>query len=91
MPLAFLSGVGLSTAKVLVFAIIFSVIFGFLHGGIPNIFIQGVGGFMYSVLFLKCGGLQGNYTKAIATSTAVHFLFNMTLLAIAIISGGTSF
>ncbi len=74
----------------LFFAVLFSVIFGFLHGGIKHIFIQGVSGMMLSIAFLKCGGLQKKYTKALLTSTTVHYIYNMILVALLVLLGATS-
>ena len=58
-------------------AIISSVIFGVLHGSPWNILIQGEGGLLYSLLYLKSGGLQGNHNKAISASTFLHASFNI--------------
>ncbi len=55
----------LSTPKILMVALISSVAFGYLHGNVYNIFFQGTAGFLYSLLLLKCGGLQEHYGKAL--------------------------
>jgi membrane protease YdiL (CAAX protease family) len=65
---------GPSTA-VIVVAVIFSVIFGLCHGKIRNVLFQGVSGFLFAVVFLKCGGFQGHYFKAFLISTLVHAVF----------------
>ncbi len=59
-----------------------SIIFGLLHGGLAHIPLQGVLGFILSLVFLKCGGLQCNFYKALAASSATHFLYNMGVVAI---------
>lgn len=61
---------------VIVSAIALSILFGYLHGGILFIFIQGVSGLLYSVLFLKCGGYARKALKPVATCTAAHFAWN---------------
>jgi len=80
LPLVIFVKLGWSVTKVLGVALLLSIIFGFLHGGVSHIYLQGVGGLLYSVIFLKCGGFQGNFSKAVGVSTAVHFLYNMTLI-----------
>lgn len=61
---------------VLAIALGASLIFGVLHGNYLNIFIQGASGFLLSLLFLKCGGYNGNILKAVASSSLGHFLLN---------------
>jgi membrane protease YdiL (CAAX protease family) len=90
LPLAIIIEMRGSIVGVLAIALLLSAIFGFLHGGIHHIFIQGVVGFISCILFLKCGGLQRNYFKALAATTVTHFLFNAILVGIAIIGGATS-
>ncbi len=80
LPLAIFVRMGWSLEKVFVVAVPLSVFFGFLHGGISHIFLQGVSGFIFSIVFLKCGGWQRNYTKALLASTATHFMFNAVLI-----------
>jgi len=75
---------------IFLFAFILSVVFGLLHGGIEHIFLQGAGGFLYCILFLKCGGYQKNYLQATAVSTAAHFLWNLSLCVIGIYHGVTA-
>jgi membrane protease YdiL (CAAX protease family) len=91
LPLAIFVAKGWTVARVLIVAIVFSVVFGVVHGSIRHIFLQGMGGFMYSVLFLKAGGLQGENLKAIATTATTHFLYNAILVGCAITRGATSF
>lgn len=74
----------------LLFAAVLSVIFGVLHGGIINVFLQGAGGFMCCILFLKCGGYQKKYVQALAVSTTAHFLWNLSVCFIGIYYGAIS-
>ena len=58
-------------------ALALSIAFGLVHGSFKNIFVQGIGGLVYSIIFLKCGGFQRRFFKAIASSTLAHAAFNM--------------
>lgn len=58
IPLAYARLLFGKSDKVIYVAIVFSIIFGLCHGGVSNIFTQGVGGFLYCIVFLKCGGFQ---------------------------------
>lgn len=72
-------------------AICFSIFFGALHiwryNGFPLVLqvifplaIQGVIGFLCSLVFIKCAKKNSYFQlKALASSTAVHFLYNWTL------------
>lgn len=65
-------------------AIISSVIFGYLHGGFIHIFVQGIGGFIFCLLYLKCGGYHNRNIKAVFVSTSAHALYNVLLIALII-------
>lgn len=67
---------------VLIVAIIVSIIFGYLHGNWQKIFLQGITGFVLSCVYLKCGGFQKRWLKALAASSLTHILFNLTLALI---------
>ena len=64
-----------------------SMLFGYLHGGVPFIFLQGVLGFLLSVVFLKCGGFQGKFLKAIVASSLCHLAFNLLIVS-RVLAGG---
>jgi len=81
-PLAILVWLQYSLGNLLVFALMFSILFGLAHGSPENILIQGVFGFMLSLLFLKCGGLQGRPFKALACTFAAHWLYNASVFLI---------
>jgi membrane protease YdiL (CAAX protease family) len=49
--------------KVILVSVVFSALFGFLHGGWQNIFLQGVCGFVFCLLYLKCGGFSREYLR----------------------------
>lgn len=68
------------------------VLFGWLHAkSIPHVFLQGVGGICYSLLFLKCGGVSRRYIKATLVTSTTHFLYNFILAMIALSRGATTF
>jgi len=73
---------------VFVTMIISSVIFGACHGGPINIMFQGVSGFFFCIVFLKCGGFQSRPLKALLSSTTSHFLFNLVIFAIGMMARG---
>lgn len=50
--------------------------FGYVHGGAVFIFMQGLGGLVYGVLYLKCGGLHGAVAKPLITTSLSHGSFN---------------
>ncbi len=79
LPLAFGINAHWPFYGILIFAAVLSTIFGFVHGGIKHIFVQGVGGIPYYILFLKCGGLEMHYNDAITVTTLTHFLFDLIL------------
>lgn len=56
-----------------------SVLFGWAHGDWTNIFVQGVDGIIFSVVFLKCGGMRNNLPKGLLSATIAHILFDMSV------------
>jgi hypothetical protein len=68
-----------------------SIVFGLAHGSFRNIFMQGVSGVVYGLVFLKWRGLtQARYVdrikntaKGLLASTIVHSSFNGSLLFMA--------
>lgn len=63
----------------IVFAVVSSFFFGWAHGTIYNVLIQGVSGILICLLFLKCGGYQGRIFKALLVTSCYHFFFNFVL------------
>lgn len=63
-------------------AVTSSTIFGYEHGGLVFILSQGVVGFLWFMLYLKCGGFRGGrgHFKALATTSVLHFIFNMIIV-----------
>lgn len=87
LPLIFLVQKRQSLQRVLLAGAVLSVVFGTLHGGFHHIFIQGVLGFAYCILFLKCGGFQGNYLKAFIVVAITHFVYDVLVFWIAVMQG----
>lgn len=54
--------------------------FGYFHYGFVSIFLQGVSGILYSIVYIKCGGFQRRHFKALLSSTVAHALYNGTLM-----------
>jgi membrane protease YdiL (CAAX protease family) len=81
-PLGILLRLKMGLGKVICSMLALSIFFGYLHGGIGNIFIQGMAGVILSLVFLKCGGYNLNMPKALVTTTLMHFSFNVTLVFI---------
>ena len=67
---------------VVAMVIISSIHFGYLHGGFKHVFVQGIGGIFFSLVFLKCGGLKRDYGRAILSSSLAHFVYNATLFTL---------
>ncbi len=88
-PLAIVVEIGWSIKRILIVAAASSLIFGYIHGGWPCIFLQGIGGFLYCLLFLKCGGYQKKFGQALAVTIMTHFLFNAILITAALLLGVT--
>ncbi len=65
-------------------AIISSLAFGYAHyGQFISIFAQGVIGFLWFMLYLKCGGFYGGrgHLKALVVTSFSHFAFNMMIIS----------
>ncbi len=91
MPLEFALNRKFNSKQLSCVVLLVSTFFGYLHGGVEHVFIQGFGGIVLSVVFLKCGGMNKNYRKAYICSTASHYCFNMILLVFAGIMGVEKF
>lgn len=74
--------------KLCLFSLVLSsLIFGYLHNGFESLALQGVTGFICGITFIKCGAGSRQYLQGLAASTAVHMIFNATLIASAILFG----
>lgn len=80
MPLALVVRIRQTPVFIFGSAIITSAFFGCAHGfNVWNIPLQGLGGFCYSVLFLKAGGYQRKILKPFICCSGAHFLFNFSI------------
>lgn len=59
-----------------------SLIFGWMHGGIPTIFTLGPIGFLFAVIFMRCGACRGRLFRGFVFSSMVHLTYNLFLLVI---------
>lgn len=75
----------------LIVAAMVSVVFGFLHGDVWHVLIQGASGFLYCIVYLKCGGSWGRYWKGLFSAFAAHALFNAICAAAMMAAGETKF
>lgn len=65
---------------IIVFLLAFSFMFGLAHGGPINLIIQGFGGFLYGLMFIKFGGtslVPVDIGIAFLSVCLAHFFFNM--------------
>jgi membrane protease YdiL (CAAX protease family) len=69
-----------SILTIFIMAILLSSVFGYLHGDFKNILIQGMMGFVLSILFFKLGGIQKNYVNALFFTTLSHYLYNVFII-----------
>lgn len=74
------------SAWVILAAAIISAVFGWLHGRrVVNLLAQGIPGFWWCLLFLKCSGFcQGfvNVVLAFVVVVSIHFFTNLFYLAV---------
>lgn len=71
----------------LLVAVPVSLYFGYGHGNIFNLFIQGFTGFILSMVYIKCGGVSLGFLKGFAFSSVLHFTFNAIIFLNAVSSG----
>ncbi|MDO8571351.1 MAG: CPBP family glutamic-type intramembrane protease [bacterium] len=64
-------------------ALLLSMVFGAVHGGMKYILIQGVAGIIFSCVFLKAGALKGKIIEPLLASSLTHFLTNSIIVALA--------
>ena len=72
-------------------AIITGATFGYVHGGLGNIPVQGIGGFLYAVLFIKYAHNGDRFLEASMVVIAMHTAFNGLIGLILLLSGETTF
>jgi len=57
-----------------------SILFGFVHGSVWNILIQGVGGMILCIVYLMCGGYQGKILKPFFMTSAIHCVYDTIIV-----------
>ncbi|MEK9155610.1 MAG: CPBP family intramembrane glutamic endopeptidase [Patescibacteria group bacterium] len=67
-------------------ALVSSIIFGYIHGGLATIPAQGVLGMILCFSYMKCGGMEGKFWRPIGVTIAVHTLYNFVLLCVGLTS-----
>jgi len=58
-------------------AVILSILFGWAHGSLYNIFFQGFDGLLWSLLFLKISAANRQYMRAFLATTALHLTWDL--------------
>jgi len=77
-----------SGRAIMAVSVVSSIIFGWVHGGPQFIPFEGVGGLIYCIVFIKCGGFQERYAKATACSTVTHYSFNLFVIVLSCLLKG---
>lgn len=77
----------MTKGRVVLVAAVASVIFGYCHGGIGHVLIQGLVGFLFSLVYLGAGGFKAEHPKGVFCSFAAHLTFNSIIIAAVLISG----
>lgn len=62
--------------------VLLAVLFGWAHGSLYNALFQGVFGLLLGLLFLKAGGLTGQYVQAYFTTLGLHYLWDFISIPI---------
>jgi membrane protease YdiL (CAAX protease family) len=81
LPLALIFWRRYRLESMLAAALVLSLLFGYAHGGWYHVIFQGVSGFAFSLVFIKCGGYRYHYGKALLASGLSHTITN-TLVAL---------
>lgn len=69
--------------------LVLSVAFALIHGGWEKVLLQGVGGVMYSIIFIKYSAGGTRFLQASAIVILMHIIFNLVAKLISISAGGT--
>lgn len=82
LPLALLERVGGKYRRTLQLggSVAVSGVFGYLHGGVANVFLQGVTGFALSLIYLQTRVRSKSHALALFHSARAHLFFNLALL-----------
>jgi len=72
-------------------AVLSSVVFGWIHGSVYNILIQGFGGMLYSIVFVKYSQNGSRFLQASLVVICLHTVFNGIVGLILLLLGETMF
>lgn len=72
-------------------ALLTAVVFGYVHGGVYNILLQGIGGFLYAVIFIKYSQNGTRILEASLLVIVLHTFFNGLIGIVLLLSGETMF
>lgn len=61
-------------------SLVLSGLFGYVHGGLATVPVQGVLGILLSLIYLKAGGSTGKFIRPFVVSSVAHILYNWWLL-----------
>ena len=76
---------------IIVSVLVLSASFALIHGGWEKIFLQGVGGVVYSILFIKYSAGGTKFLQASLVVILVHIIFNAVTTLLAVSAGATTF
>ncbi len=80
----------LSRTNIVIAALVSAVAFGFVHGGLANIPLQGLGGFVYAIIFIKYAHGE-RYMEAGFVVITIHVMFNVLIALLSLSEGVTTF
>lgn len=86
LPIAILALFTPSVNAFLLTTALAAAAFGVMHGGFASLLMQGTGGLLLGVLFLKCGGLHGRKIKAWLAASTAHALINFFKFALFVLA-----
>ncbi len=72
-------------------ALIAAMLFGYVHGGWANVPLQGIGGFLYGLLFIRYARGGEAFLEASIVVIMMHTAFNGLIGMIALLGGETMF
>jgi len=73
------------------YIVVTSWAFGMVHGGKMHLIFQGAGGLLFSIVYLKYGGIREKHFYGLFASTATHTFFNATIALLLLCNGMDTF
>jgi membrane protease YdiL (CAAX protease family) len=90
LPLTFVMRATERQSLRLAAAVATAVAFGYYHGGLINIVLQGVGGLLYAIVFIKYAHNE-RYGEAGLVVIMLHTFFNGVVALVLLLAGETMF